>query len=51
MKRFPEVRFVTAKEVLAYYPETAGAFNASQIEAALVAMGSDPTWVRVPEGV
>ena len=50
MKRFPEVRFVTAKEVMAYYPETAGAFNASQIEAALVAMGSDPTWVRVPEG-
>ncbi len=50
MKRFPEVRFVTSKEVLAYYPETAGVWNVHQIGAILTAMGSEPTWARFNGG-
>ena len=52
MKRFPEVRFVTAREIAAHYPDTAKSltWEPSQIASALSSMGDDPTWVRTKDG-
>jgi hypothetical protein len=52
MKRFPEVRFVTAREISAKYPDNAKsvAWESRQIASALSAMGKDPTWVQTRNG-
>ncbi len=52
MKRFPEVRFVTAREISAHYPDIAKSrtWERSQIALAISSMGNDPTWVRTNDG-
>ncbi len=52
MKRFPEVRFVTAREISAKYPDNSKsvAWESRQIASALSAMGKDPTWVQTRNG-
>jgi len=50
--RFPEVRFITAREARTWYPETANKtpWDHSTIHKTLESMGQDPQWVKTGQG-